>query len=682
MTGENKDNVGLDKRSAINSRETLTDIESVRPKEIMDFIPDAILAVDLNGKVIAWNRAMEELTGILAKDILGKGNYEHALPIYGARRPTLVDLVLKPDSRIEAEYKNLQRDGTSISGEAQIFSLRKGGSYSWGKASPLYDSSGNIIGAIESIRDITERMQMEEDLRRSREKYHDIFENSIMGIYQSIPGGRYLSVNTAFARLFGYESPEELIASVTDIGHQFYVNPQDRDRAIKTLLEQGFLEGHELEVRRKDGTKFWVSMNTLIVQDENGTHYDGTVQDITKRKRAEEMLRAAKEAAEAATNTKSEFLANMSHEIRTPMNAVIGMTGLLINENLNAEQKECVNTIRSSGEMMLEIINDLLDLSKIDGGMMELELQPFALQNCIDEAIDIVAVTASEKGLRLGCSFEDNAPLVIIGDPARLRQILVNLLSNAVKFTEKGEVSISLSSMKLKDSICDIHFAIKDTGIGIPPDKADHLFRPFSQVDASMARKYGGTGLGLAISKKLVEMMGGRIWVESEAGKGSTFHFTIQAESTSYECIDPGNAGKSYDLTKIAIDDDSGSDLRILLAEDNTVNQKVTQKMLKKLGFMADVAANGVEVLQALDRQPYDVVLMDVQMPEMDGLEATKAIRLRCSEVPKIIAMTASALKGDREMCLDAGMDDYICKPVRIQDLARVLKGYQSSAQL
>ena len=656
-------------------------MESVRPEDIIDFIPDAILAIDLCGKVIAWNRAMEGLTGILARDILGKGNYEYALPLYGVRRPTLVDLVLKPDSKVEAEYRNLQRDGTSISGEAQISSFRKGGSYTWGKAVPLYDSSGNIIGAIESIRDITERKLMEEDLRRSREKYHNIFENSIMGIYQSIPGGRYLSVNTAFARLFGYESPEELIASVTDIGHQFYANPQDRDRAIKTLLEQGFLEGYELEVKRKDGTQFWVSMNTMIVQDENGTHYDGTVEDITKRKRAEEMLRAAKEAAEAATNTKSEFLANMSHEIRTPMNAVIGMTGLLINENLNAEQKECVNTIRSSGEVMLEIINDLLDLSKIDGGMMELERQPFALQECIEEAIDIVAVNASEKGLRLGYSFENDMPLVIIGDPARLRQILVNLLSNAVKFTEKGEVSVSLSSLMLEGGDYDIHFAIRDTGIGIPQDKADRLFQPFSQIDASMARKYGGTGLGLAISKKLVEMMNGRIWAESEAGKGSTFHFTIQAESTSDEYIDR-NASKSYDLPKIALDDDFGSDLSILLAEDNTVNQKVTQKMLKKLGFRADVAANGVEVLQALDRQTYDVVLMDVQMPEMDGLEATMAIRQKCSEGPKIIAMTASALKGDREMCLDAGMDDYICKPVRIQDLARVLKRYQSSAQI
>ncbi len=296
----------------------------------MDFIPDAILAIDLNGVVIAWNRAMEELTGIKAVNILGKGNYEYALPLYGTRRPTLADLALKPDAKIEAEYTNLKRDGMSISGEVYISSFGQGGTYIWGKAAPLYDSSGNVIGAIESIRDITERKRVEEDLRKSREKYHNIFENSILGLYQSVPGGRYLSVNPAFARLFGYNSPEEMLASVTDIGHQLYVNPQDRERAIKQLVEQGFLEGFELEVRRRDGTKFWTSMNTRIVQDENGLHFDGTVEDITKRKRAEEMLLKAKEAAESATRAKSEFLANMSHEIRTPMNAVIGMTGLLL----------------------------------------------------------------------------------------------------------------------------------------------------------------------------------------------------------------------------------------------------------------------------------------------------------------------------------------------------------------
>lgn len=514
---------------------------------------------------------------------------------------------------------------------------------------------------------------MEEDLRRSREKYQHIFENSILGLYQSIPEGRYLSVNPAFARLFGYSSPEEMLASVTDIGHQLYVNHQDRDRAIKQLVEQGFLEGFELEVRRKDGTRFWTSMNTTIVKDENGMHFDGTVEDITKRKRAEEMLLNAKEAAELATRAKSEFLANMSHEIRTPMNAIIGMTGMLLGEDLTSEQKEYIEIVRSSGEALLAIINDILDLSKIEGRMMELEHQPFNLRACIEEAMDLGAKDALEKGLKLGYTIEDNTPAVILGDPARLRQILVNLFSNAVKFTEKGEVFISVSGRELEGSSYEIHFAVRDTGIGIPVDKANRLFQPFSQVDASTARRYGGTGLGLAISKKLVELMDGEIWVESEAGIGSTFHFTVKVKPTLGTHIDESK-GTSCHVADLHKDIDQS--LRILLAEDNMVNQKVTLRMLSKLGFRADVAANGLEVLQALDRQVYDVVLMDVLMPEMDGLETTRAIRQRWlkEKGPKIIAMTASALKGDREMCLNAGMDDYVSKPVRIEDLAKVLR--------
>jgi PAS domain S-box-containing protein len=271
--------------------------------DIVNFLPDPTFVIDKEGTVISWNRAIEDLTGIKAQDILGKGNYEYAIPFYGSRRPILVDLVLYPDANIEAEYESLQKDGLNLSCEVFKPSLGQKGSYIWAKAAPLYDSSGNIVGSMESLRDMTERKQMEEDLRRNREKYHNIFENSIMGIYESLPGGRYLSVNPAFAQLFGYDSPEELIASVTDIGHQLYANPEDRDRAVKTLLAQGFLERFELEVNRKDGTKFWVSMNTKIVRDENGTHFDGTVEDITDRKQAEEELRESHQILDGIINT-------------------------------------------------------------------------------------------------------------------------------------------------------------------------------------------------------------------------------------------------------------------------------------------------------------------------------------------------------------------------------------------
>ena len=487
-----------------------------------------------------------------------------------------------------------------------------------------------------------------------------------------------LSVNPAFARLFGYNSPQEMIACVTDIGQQLYNNPKDRERAIKQIIEQGYLEGFELEVHRRDGTKFWVSMNTRIVRDEDGLHYDGTVEDITKRKRAEDMLRAAKEVAEAATKSKSDFLANMSHEIRTPMNAVIGMTCLLLDEELTAIQKDYVETIRSSGEALLDIINDILDISKIEGGMMEMEHQPFSLQRCIEESIELGAENAAKKGLEMEYEIEQDIPDVVLGDYARLRQVLINLIGNAVKFTEKGCISIFVSGGKSDDGSYEIHFAVKDSGIGIPDDKADRLFQLFSQVDASTARRYGGTGLGLAISKKLVQMMNGRIWAESRPGIGSIFHFTIKVQPTQIALADEGKRASSIK----AVSQDQDPPLRILLAEDNLINQRVALHMLAKLGLMGDVASNGQEVLQALESHRYDVILMDVQMPEMDGLETTKTIRKMWPDGPRIIAMTAAAFKSDREMCIDAGMDDYIRKPVRIDELAAALKSFPRDDQV
>ncbi|HOG97974.1 MAG TPA: ATP-binding protein, partial [Methanothrix soehngenii] len=545
--------------SARKSAERALKESERRLADIIEFLPDATFVVDKNGKVISWNRAIEKITGVKAELILGKGDYEYSLPFYGERRPTLIDMAKGIDPKIDPEfekkYENLKRDeeNNSLVGEAYMPLQGKGDAYLLGSASALYDSNGDYWGAIESIRDITDRKRVEEELQRS------------------------------------------------------------------------------------------------------------------------------KEMAESATRAKSEFLANMSHEIRTPMNAVIGLTELLMDEKdekLTSAQRECVEMIRISGDTLLSIINNILDLTKIEANMTELEHRPIDVKGCIESSMDLVSGSVGDKRIKFSYKIEENVPQFIMGDPTRLCQILINLLNNAVKFTEQGEIAVSVSNTNLDDGGYEIHFAVKDTGIGIPEDKMSRLFRSFSQVDASTARKYGGTGLGLAISKKLTEMMNGRMWVESAVGVGSVFHFTIRADPIIGEPLDLSKPDNLYAHGKQIKDlERSNSELNILLAEDNVVNQIVTKKMLSKLGYNADVASSGIEALKALEKKKYDLIFMDVQMPEMDGLEAAREIRRRWPEGgPKIIAVTASALKGDQEMCLAAGMDGYIMKPTKIEAIREALQ--------
>jgi PAS domain S-box-containing protein len=642
-----------------------------RLADTINFLPDATFVIDKSGRVISWNRAIETLTGVKARDIMGKSNYEYSLPFYGEPSPMLIDLVLAPNPEIEKRYDILRRqDDGSIIGEVLLPKMKTGAIYLFASAAVLYDSEGQIYGAIESMRDITERKLAEEDLK------------------------------------------------------------------------------------------------------------------------------SAKERAESATRAKSEFLANMSHEIRTPMNAVIGMTGLMLETDIRPDQRDYLETIRNSGTALLAIINDILDFSKIDGGKMELDHQPFDLSGCIEISLDLVAAAAAEKGLELIYLQDDDVPQMVIGDEMRLRQILVNLLGNAVKFTNQGEVVLSLCSSSFDSNTVELHFSVRDTGIGISKENLSRLFESFTQVDSSTTRYYGGTGLGLAISRRLVELMGGRIWAESEPGKGSVFHFTVICEAQPNEGIilpdahlkgkkmllvesnksvrrmllnatsswgmiiceassggealeiadkehfdfvivdtslpdrsgsslakdlkalnnntlvlslsplgynkSTGDANisgwltkpvKSHHLRSMLIDllsnstgrssfgenlpessDSYDIELSILLAEDNPVNQKVALSMLKKMGYHADVAVNGLEVLQSLERKHFDVILMDIQMPEMDGLEATQHIRSQKIKQPCIIAMTAYALEGDREHCLDAGMDEYISKPIKKEELGKALQ--------
>ena len=386
-------------------------------------------------------------------------------------------------------------------------------------------------------------------------------------------------------------------------------------------------------------------------------------------------LEKAKRAADAASLAKSEFLAIMSHEIRTPMSGVIGTTALLASTDLMPEQRSYVEMIQASSDALLSVINDILDFSKIESGKLELEVQPFDLRSCIRDCLNLLATKAAEKGLELAFLDKPSLPNTVLGDVTRLRQILVNLLSNAIKFTESGEIVVTLrakplaSLAQIENQLHEIQFAVRDTGIGIPADRLDRLFVEFSQVDSSITRRYGGTGLGLAISKKLSEQMGGRIWVESQLGSGSSFYFTIVAPVLSDLVVQQPNQVTALDR-QIA----QRHPLRILLAEDHKLNQRMTLLILEQMGYRADVVDNGRAAVEALRRQAYDVVLMDVQMPGMDGIAATQEICREWSiNRPRIIAMTASAMQGDRQTCIAAGMNDYITKPLRVEALMQAL---------
>jgi len=646
-----------------------------RYKRIVETANEGIMIMDDLFRYVFVNKKLADMLGYKPEEMLGRPVtsfiFEEDLPDHRA----------KMEMRMHgagAQYERRHR--------------RKDGSDCWTivSATPLKDEAGQFAGSIAMLTDITERKQAEDAQKDSEERFRTLFESSQDALMiLAPPSWRFTSGNKAAMEMFGAKD----MAEFTSLG-PWEVSPKRQpdgrlsaDKA-REMIEKAICEGsHFFEWTHKQlrGQAFPCTVLLTRMHLLGETIIQATVRDISTQKDAEMALIQAKNAAEDATRAKSEFLANMSHEIRTPLNGVIGMIGLLQDMDLNAQQHEYAEIARISGEMLLSIINDILDISKIEARKLELETLDFDLLATLDDTADLLAINAHEKGLELVCQVEPKVPSLLRGDPGRLRQILVNLGCNAVKFTEKGEIVIRVRLESEDERNVTICFSVSDTGIGIPANRRDILFSPFTQVDGSTTRQYGGTGLGLAISKQLAKLMGGKIGLESEEGKGSTFWFTAVFEKQ------PAGSGLAHEMfAEIAGEDamercaaapafseNCKRKIRILVAEDNHVNQKVAQAMLKKMGLWADMVANGQEAVKALQLIPYDLVLMDCQMPEMDGFKATRCIRQLGSKalnpsIP-IIAMTAAAMQGDRDRCIQAGMSDFMAKPVQKRELAEML---------
>ncbi len=600
------------------------------------------------------NPAFARMVGRMPKELIGRSMDEL---IHPHDRPILIQARSRRQAGETSSY-----EARLIRSDGCVFPVQVTGTPRW--------QDGKFFGSIVAVTDLTERKRFEDELKKSEAENRLLLDSIPDSIFLLDKEGNFLDYRTPNSSIL--YAPAELF-----MGKNIHsIMPQDLVELTMNNLglarQSGKMQVFEYQLPTNGEIKHFEARINLC----EGGDFLALVRDVTERKRSDEMLWKAKEEAEAAAKAKSEFLANMSHEIRTPLNAVIGLTGLLLDTDLTHEQRNYLEIVRDSGDSLLSVINNILDFSKIDGGMMELEHSPFDLRRCIESTMDLMVTRAAEKGLVLKVVLDDQLPTMLVGDASRLRQVLANLLSNAVKFTDKGFVEVSVRGNAIPEGF-ELRFDVLDTGIGMPQDKLDRLFMPFSQIDSSITRRYGGTGLGLAISKRLVGMMGGRIWAKSNPGVGSTFTFTIKVKLPCMQPVQHEVKDLKPDI-KPPIEGhfQQALPLSILLAEDNAVNQMVLLQMLRKIGYQADLASNGFDVLAALDRQAYDVILMDIQMPDMDGFEATRRILARFPKMkrPRIIALTAHALNGDRERCLEAGMDGYLSKPVKIEDLQSALR--------
>jgi len=603
--------------------------------------------------------------------------------VIGRRSPTL--------GMMEAADAGAYLEGVSkacLSGELYEAEYRlnmSDGRFKWvlerGRVSDR-DASGAATHIDGFIVDVTEQRQLRDELQVREERLSSLAAN-IDGVLFRTRLGRtpimeYYS--PGIRKHIGVDAAE--LIGKPPIGRQM-THPDDierYDRELAAALKENRPYTVEFRIILRSGQVKWVlESGRTTARDSRGRPLimEGLSIDVTARKEAETALAGARDAAEAANKAKSEFLAMMSHEIRTPMNGVLGMTGVLLDGDLTAEQRRTASTIRASAENLLNIINDVLDFSKLDAKAIELEDMPFDLRSLVDYAVEIVAPRAQTKAIALTAAFDDAVPRYVRADPGRIRQILLNLVGNAVKFTERGSVTLNVSAKAQGDYGWVLRFDVIDTGIGIPADRLGRLFQSFSQSDASMSRRFGGTGLGLAISKKLTERMGGTIGVGSTPGRGCTFWFELPVTSSSEVEVEQRNPRADQGRLDAARDrlNALGRPLRLLVAEDNATNQLVVKSVLAKYDIAPDFAGNGLEAIEAVRRKAYDVILMDMHMPEMDGLSATKAIRAMPgggATVP-IVALTANAFAHDVEHCRAAGMNGHVGKPFHSEDLVVAL---------
>jgi PAS domain S-box-containing protein len=755
---------------------------------------DAIVGMNLDGVIMSWNRGAQTLYGYTAEEMIGRTTSALAPP----DRQDEIRSILK-SVRDAVEVTHLETVRVTKAGRLIDVSLN---------VSPILGAAGSVAGAAAITRDITGRRQAEERLREREERFRTAFENAPFGMCLSSLDARLIQVNSPFCAMVGYTEPELLTMRWDRLTH-----PDDiaiSENASRQLIA-GSISCADMEKRylRKNGEIIWARVRISLMRNIHGepSHFIAHTEDVTLRRKAEAELRMAKEAAEAANRAKSEFLANMSHEIRTPMNGVIGMTDLVLDTELTEDQRDCLETAKTSADALQSIINDILDFSKIEAGKLQVEHIPFDLTRCVDTVIKALGYSAEQKGLELICHFHTGVPKMVLGDPYRLRQVLVNLVNNAIKFTQAGEVVVQVSKTVAAAGSTTIEFRVSDTGIGIPEEKRKSIFEAFVQADASSTRRFGGAGLGLVISSRLAELLGGKIWLESEVGKGSIFHFTAAFETAGLPDAVPPDLGILKDLRALVVDDNASSRnaladslsrlgmkpetapggaaalvaarksaaaglpfhllvidsempemdgftlasqvakdsalgnppvvmltsratqrqdprngvasslakpagetelletvlravgktealerrrppaekraapkegaLRVLVVDDNRVNQVVAVRLIEKYGHQVLSAGNGREALEAIEKSRFDVVFMDVQMPDMDGFEATAAIRRKELDTGKrtpVIAMTAHAMSGDRERCLAAGMDGYVAKPVRAGDLLDAIR--------